>query len=183
LCQRLKLVVDLGPRYEPGAIAHVLPQVVIESAALGAIAQEMVPQGPLHDPTTADLVLRVQLQNLAPKGSERDRASQWFIYAASDLPSLLHEIGQFTIDHALPFFGRYRDVRAMTVGYEEGDERLGLDRRLCLYFAAAFLHIGQAEKSLRLMEARFGRPARCASNMPQRSSSFATGVPHDPPVR
>src|SRR6476646_4303807 len=54
LRQRMKLVFDIGPRYEPDAIAHLLPQVVFESEALGSIILRMVPQGPLHDPGTAD---------------------------------------------------------------------------------------------------------------------------------
>ena len=156
--QQFKIVFDAGPRYEPTAVAHVLPQIVIESSVLGDLVQQMTKGHANPVPGDTSLVLRHQLQNMAPN-DRRHEATRWFIRSAAELPLLLDQIRDFSEAWAIPFLDRYRDPSSLAQGYESEDERLHLDRRFYLYVAAAYLHLGQPKESLEVLEKWFGRPA------------------------
>lgn len=158
IVQRFNLVFDVNPRYEPQAVAHLLPQVVFESAILGDMVEQMERGGPSLVPGAVNLVLRHQLQNLAPKGEPRQRGSRWFIHDEADALSLIVGIGDFSRDYVLPFLDQYRDIAALAQGFGAGDERLRMDRRLYLYMVAAFVHANLPEKALGVLEEVFGRP-------------------------
>lgn len=157
ILQRFKLVFDVNPKYEPQAVAHLLPQVVFESPILGDIVRQMEGDSSMV-PEIVNLVLRHQLQNLAPKGEQRQRGSRWFLHDEADAVSLISDIGGFTGAYVLPFLNQYRDIASLAQGFGAGDERLRMDRRLYLYMAAAFVHANLPDKALGVLQEVFGRP-------------------------
>jgi hypothetical protein len=159
IAQEFKIVFDVNPRYEQLAVAHVLPQVVFISPMIGEVVQQMTGGDPqLVGLGDIGMMLRHQLQNLAPKGEQRQQGSRWFIHTEADVSSLIVDISDFTTTYALPFLEQYRDIASITQGFEAGDERLCMDRRFYLYVAATFVYTNQPDKALGILEEVFGRP-------------------------
>jgi len=157
--QRFKLVFDVTPRYEPTALAHLLPQVVLESVALHELVQRMVGE----EPGTTGLdrppvVVGQQLQNLAPK-DQHEQATRWFIHNEADTRIVMEQVGAFAQTWAIPFLNQYQSVRSIVEGHQQGDERLRAPRPLSLYIVAAYLQVGEPTKALGVLEHVFGRPA------------------------
>jgi hypothetical protein len=158
VAQQFRIVFDVGPRYEPAAVAHVLPQIVLESSALSEVVRRMTNGDDSLMPGDTSFVLRHQLQNLAPKES-RQQATRWYIHDQDEVPVLIAQIKEFLDTWAMPFLDRYQDLSSLVQGYEAGDERLHLDRRFYLYVAAACVQLQQPRKAMEVLEKWFGRPA------------------------
>ena len=157
IMQYFKLTFDAGPRYEPTALAHVLPGVILESAILAELVRQMTEGAPeLAGWVEPSVVVGHQLQNLAPKDLHQ-QATRWFIHGEAETSGILQQIGAFAQRWAIPFLNEYRGIPSLIQGYEAGDERLRLGRHL--YLAAAYLHVGEPAKGLEFLEGVFRRPA------------------------
>jgi hypothetical protein len=108
----------------------------------------------LGDPS---LVLRHQLQNLAPK-EQHHRATKWFLRTQEDVPSIVAQIADFAEAWVLPFMHEYVDTASLAGGYDGGDERLRLGHRFYLYVTAANIILGKVERGRAILEEWFGRP-------------------------
>lgn len=157
--QKLKLLFDVNPNYEPTALAHVLPQVVLESTSLGEFVQQMVDGDPnlAGSSNSSAIMMRHQLQNIAPM-EHQSHATRWFIHNEVEVPPTLKQIGTFVQDWAIPFLDKYRDFSSLIQGYESGDSYLRGDRRFYLYIAAAYVQLCDPAKAIGVLEDVFGRP-------------------------
>ena len=159
LVQRFEILFDVHPRYEPGAVAHVLPKFVFESAELGDLVREKMDTdrpGALLPKKPARMLVDA-VQNVVPKVS-RPATWDWFIVSADDVRTIIENIAAFMRAWGLPFLETYRDFVSLTTGYEAGDDRLHQGRRFFLYVAAAYAQLGQYDKGLEVLEKRFGLP-------------------------
>ena len=156
--QQFKLTFDVSPSYEPTALAHVLPQVVLESKLLGALVRQMEGERGASGQELPPVVVGHQLQNLAPKDHRGD-ATRWFIHEEAAVLLLLDQVDAFAQTWAVPFLNQYQGVRSLIEGYECGDERLRVPKPLYLYVVAAYLQVGEGTKALSVLERVFGRPA------------------------
>lgn len=158
--QRFAILFDVRPRYQPDAMAHVLPQVVLESRILGDIVcRYMAPdESGIWAPRLSALVLRHQLQNVAPQ-EHRGAATNWFVGSAADVPPLVERIAAFAEVWVLPFLETYRDIPSISRGNGVGDARLHFGDRAELCIAASYVHAGQYDDAMKVLDRWFGNPA------------------------
>lgn len=156
LGQTIDICFDLSPGYEPGAIAHVLPQVCIECQEVVPVIERMtsgIPTARAFRGRVAGMVLRQQVQNLAP----RERRLDWFLYGMDRANTDMHPLKAFVAGWVIPFLEEYSSLESLLVGYERGDWRLPNDNRFHLYVAACYVLHGLPNKGLDLLNRRFGQ--------------------------
>jgi hypothetical protein len=154
--QRIKLVFDVNPRYQPGALAHLLPQARLVFPELNNRVREMMGDDrSLIGPGGA--TVSEQLQNLAPR-DVRTRASSWFVFDEKSACASVESIREFVEEWILPFLNTYTTAAALTDGYEQEDERLRRDRRFLLFIVAEYTLRGRPDKAMHVLELRLGKP-------------------------
>ena len=158
--QRVRVLFDVAPSYSPGAIAHINPDVILESEALAAVVRDMISNDTKLEwlLSVSDLVVRQQLWNLAPPEHRHDGFRRASVHRSTAVRDCLDEIWTFAQRWALPFLDQYCDIASLTRGYERGDDRLGLDRRGYLYIIAAYIAQNNIESAAAAIERHFGRP-------------------------
>lgn len=157
LTQRMEVRFDLSPSYEPTAIAHLLPEVRLESGALIPIIAAMTSEHPsarAFSGRVAGLILQQQINNLAPK---EQRAQYWFLYAMERANECVNSMKGFMEAWALPFLGDYMSLHSLVGGYERLDQRLPHERRFDLYIAACYVLLKAPRKALDVLERSLGQ--------------------------
>jgi hypothetical protein len=152
--QELRILFDHNPTYQPAAIAHLLPQLVVTLDKVNKIVLEMLGEEPLLVGSTS-ITFSEQLQNAAPK---EQRCVSWYVFDPDSWRASLVSIREFMRLWTMPFLNEYISAEAITRGYEKQDERLVNDRRFFVIVAAAYLSLDQAQNALEVLEEKFRRP-------------------------
>ena len=155
--QLLLLFFDVGPRYAPGALAHLLPQARLILPHLNQAVQEMVAEAPDLIATT-EFTFSEQLHNAAPHHVGTGEATRWFVYDLDSARECIVSMRRFLEQWTIPFLNRYTSVASLIEGYEQKDECLPQDRRFLLFVTAAYLVIGRPERAMQVLEDKLGRP-------------------------
>ncbi len=156
LIQTVEICFDLSPRYQPRAIAHVLPQVCLECQELAPLIAEMtssMPTAKAFSGRVAGMVLRQQVQNLAPREERLD----WYLYEIDHAKEDLHPLKAFVAGWVIPFLEEYTSLESLLVGHERGDWRLPNDNRFQLYVAASYALKGSPDAGMDVLNDRFQR--------------------------
>lgn len=74
--QTLRVHFDVNPTYEPNAIAHLLPQLVVRLDEVNNLVRDMF-RGDLSLIGTTEITFVQQLQNAAPR---QERFVNWFVF-------------------------------------------------------------------------------------------------------
>jgi len=155
--QEVDLCFDLNPRYEPGAAAHLLPQVRLDSEDVIPVIAAMtegLSAGRAFRGRVAGMVLRQQIQNLAPTGQ---RSQYWLLHTLDSADECVHPLKSFIEEWVLPFLEEYSSLESLVTGYERNDQRLPNENRFHLYVAACYVVLQSPRKAMDVLERRFGR--------------------------
>jgi hypothetical protein len=154
--QHFDLVFDARPRYEPRALAHLLPQVRFVFPELNRRVLDMMGEMPTLEGANG-VTFSQQLQNAAPRHVRTGDATRWFIFDSVSARACVVSLREFVQQWTIPFLNTYSTVAALTEGYEQQDERLPHDRRFWLFIAAAYTLLEQPSKAMQVLESRFGK--------------------------
>ncbi len=151
--QELAIHFDCRPRYEPKALAHVLPSVRFCFPEVGRSLLEMI-GGDVSLVSAPDVTFGSTIFNIAPKGNY----APWYVYDGQSAAKVVREARLFIDRWAIPFFADYARITDLTRGYETDDERLRAFGRV-FYFrvAAAYLLLGMPDRAMQVLEERFGK--------------------------
>lgn len=155
--QRLALVFDAAPRYDPRALGHLLPQMRFIFPELNQRVVDIVGDDVPSLVGSTRITFYQQLQNASPH-DVRIGTPAWLVFDTSSAHACIGAIREFIKHWSIPFLNRYTTVKALTVGFEEQDERLPHDRRFWLFVIAAYTLLDQPGKAMRILEAKFGKP-------------------------
>ena len=152
--QKLKMVFDLNPGYQPSAIASLLPQLAVSLDKVNEIVLEMLGDEPFLVGTSA-VTFYQQLQNAAP---QEQRCVTWYVFDLSSNRTALAAIREFMRCWTIPFLDQYISAQAIARGHEERDQRLVNDRRFAICVAAAYVSLGQPDRAMKVLADKFRRP-------------------------
>jgi hypothetical protein len=154
--QYIKLVFDVNPRYEPRALAHLLPQIRLVLPELNQRVLDMMGDMPSLE-NVDDITFFQQLQNAAPRDVRTGPPTRWFVFDLESARQCVASMRGFMEQWTIPFLNRYSTISALTEGYEQQDECLPHDRRFWLFIAAAYTLLEQPAKAMQVLESRFGK--------------------------
>lgn len=150
---------DLNPRYEPGAVAHLLPMVHVTLPELNAEVLRMVGDDLHLIGGGVKVTFGQQIQNAAPREARLALpVTPWFVFDIDSAHRCIAWIRAFAAQWTVPFLDRYATAAALAEGYEQRDDCLLLDMRLLLIVAAAFTLSQQPAKAMQVLEGRFAKP-------------------------
>jgi hypothetical protein len=154
--QHFELIFDLKPRYEPQALAHLLPRIRLVYPKLNQRVLDMMGNMPSLEDENG-ITFSQQLQNAAPR-NVRIPALHWFIYDVESAHNHVSSIREYLKQWGIPFLNKYSTLAAIIDGYEQKDECLLYDRRFLLFIVAAYTILGQSSKAMQILESKFGKP-------------------------
>jgi len=152
--QVLDFAFDLSPRYEPDAVAHLLPDMTVSMHEVNRIATDMAGS---HAPLPPDMTGTIwqQIHSAAPKAQTGN--ARWFIYNPDSAFDCVIAIRSFVERWVIPVFDEYSSVESLVAVYENNDPRIVRQRHTYLYIAAAYLLMGQRNKAREVLEAKLGQ--------------------------
>lgn len=151
--QFLRMGFQFRPEYQPGADAHIYPDLLLVFPELNRLALRIVDgrKALLGDP---DITLSQPIDIAIPK----DRHIRWFTCGRDSVFQCVRSIRASVTTWTIPFLDEYATLESLIRGYEEDDNRLLIDRPFCIYVAGAYVLLNQPSEAMHVLETEFGRP-------------------------
>ncbi len=146
---------DMSPRYEPRAVADVLPQTEVCSEKVVPVIRDMTSRHPLANVFDSPMLFRQQIRNLAPLAAREDH---WYVYDQDRVCECADRLSRFALSWCTPFLDEYSSLADLVEGYEQADERLPNDRRFRLYMSACYVVLDRPEQAMQNLDRFFGKP-------------------------
>jgi hypothetical protein len=153
--QYLLLHFDVRPRYEPDALAHLLPYSRLQFPMLDKRFAEMsgdATSEALATPTYSD-----QVSNCASIEAARREARRWFMRDQVTTRQCVVSLRQFAQAWIIPFLNRYRSVVDLVTGIEARDSCLTVHTRVRLMAVAALTLNNRPLQAMQYLESHFGQ--------------------------
>ena len=151
---RIAFGIDLFPRYQPDAEAHILPKMRLEMPVVSERALTLVGGNKMLLGGAPEVIVNQPIEFAAPK----DYHVRWFATGPGVFQDRIREIVDFVQTWTIPLLDELISPQSLINVYLRKDDRLLKQPHWYLYVVAAFDLLEMPEQACKVLETKFGTP-------------------------
>jgi len=155
--QRIDFAVDWFPKYQPGAHAHIHPNLQLRIQRVNKMARLLTGQNNMLLGGSAEVVLNEPIEFTAPKSEHR----RWFAKENEQFRDVCVDIRVFLLHWVIPFLDNASGPEELVRLYETSDERVLAQHHWYLFVAAAYEILGRRSEAQDLLLIKQRGQVRC----------------------